>query len=357
MSANNAKSSGEVTSELDAIEKSPNFESPNFESVTDEEQKKKDKAAAERKKAETVDIDGIPIDEKELKFKAADIKKKGKTEYFVNVEGAEERKRNEEKRIRDEALEAKREAEEKAREAEEKARAAQAAANKKAAEAKKRATAEDNRVINELKQKAAARKKEIRRAKCQARRKRITSLLFEGGHKFITAGIVLLTAAVVIWFIVVPIEDARYAKLRAEQQAKEEEEIMKQLENDEDYVISTLLDSADEDFRSFNLQKVDEIYDKALSMASNDGLKAEIYLRKSQTTYDLMYDLEPERVLNDALAAYRLVPDSPMTIDWLITVYDRRGDKKKVEEFEKKRDALEAQWQTTIEGDDMEGEG
>ena len=44
-------------------------------------------------KTETVDIDGISFDEKELKFKAEDIKKKGETEYFVNVEGAEQRKK------------------------------------------------------------------------------------------------------------------------------------------------------------------------------------------------------------------------------------------------------------------------
>ena len=44
-------------------------------------------------KTETVDIDGISFDEKELKFKAEDIKKKGETEYFVNVEGAKQRKK------------------------------------------------------------------------------------------------------------------------------------------------------------------------------------------------------------------------------------------------------------------------
>ena len=54
-------------------------------------------------KTETVDIDGISFDEKELKFKAEDIKKKGETEYFVNVEGAEQRKKEAARKAKKEA--------------------------------------------------------------------------------------------------------------------------------------------------------------------------------------------------------------------------------------------------------------
>ncbi len=356
MSANNAKSSGEVGSNLGANEDSPNFESPNITDLAEEEQKEIDKAAEERKKAETVDIDGIPIDEKEVQFKAADIKKKGKTEFFVNVEGADERKRNEEKRIRDEAARARREAEEVAKEAEEKAHAAELAAKKKAEEAKRKATAEDNRVIGELKQKASQRKKEIRRAKRQIRHKKIRNFLFKGGNKFISLGAVLLVIAGAIGLIIVPIEDARYAKIRQEEQAREDEEAQKELEKDEYYVISTYLDTADEYFENFDLDKVDVIYNKALEMATTDEMRVEIYIRKSQTTYDLMYDLEPQRVLDDALAAYRLMPDSLTTIDWLITVYDRRGDEQRVADLEKKRDSLQESYEQEAP-DDSGGEG
>lgn len=340
MSVNNAKSSGGVASELDAIEKSPNFESPNFESVSDEEQIKKEKAAAERKKAETVDIDGIPIDEKELKFKVADIKKKGKTDFFVNVEGAEERKRDEEKRIREEAAEAKREAEEKAREAEEKARAARAAADKKAAEAKKRATAEDNRVISELKQKAEARKKEIRRAKGQARRKKVKTLLFARGHKFITIGILLLIAAAAVFFVVIPIVDDMDRKRDAEIIAREEEEGKKRLEEDESYIIEPILAEADGYLENFDLSSADNLYNQALNKVSTDELRSYIYLHRSQTTAQLMYDIEPERVLNDAKKAYELNHDSYEATRWLAEVYERRGEKEKADTLRNKLESM-----------------
>ena len=144
------------------VNENPNFDSPNISSAADEEQQAIDAAAEERKKAETVDIDGIPIEEKELQFKAEDIKKKGKTEYFVNVEGAEERKKEAAKKAKEEAEAAARKAKE------EKAAADKAAAEQAAAEAKakteeeKRQKAEDTRVIGELKQKAKARKKQNR---------------------------------------------------------------------------------------------------------------------------------------------------------------------------------------------------
>ena len=202
------------------VNENPNFDSPNISSAADEEQQAIDAAAEERKKAETVDIDGIPIEEKELQFKAEDIKKKGKTEYFVNVEGAEERKKEAAKKAKEEAEAAARKAKE------EKAAADKAAAEQAAAEAKakteeeKRQKAEDTRVIGELKQKAKARKKQNREIaqkekkekfkqyirddlqESARRANKVKKFFFGGWHKIITILVVLIIIAIPTFFIV-----------------------------------------------------------------------------------------------------------------------------------------------------------
>lgn len=202
------------------VNENPNFDSPNISSAADEEQQAIDAAAEERKKAETVDIDGIPIEEKELQFKAEDIKKKGKTEYFVNVEGAEERKKEAAKKAKEEAEAAARKAKE------EKAAADKAAAEQAAAEAKakteeeKRQKAEDTRVIGELKQKAKARKKQNREIaqkekqekfkqyirddlqESARRANKVKKFFFGGWHKIITILVILIIIAIPTFFIV-----------------------------------------------------------------------------------------------------------------------------------------------------------
>lgn len=199
------------------VNKNPNFDSPNITSAADEVMEMIDAEKAARKKAETVEIDGVPIDEKEVKFKAEDIKKKGKTEYFVNVEGAEQRKREAQRRAKLEAEEVKRRAKaddervinELHKKAEQRKRENRAAEEK--------AKAEDTRVINELHKKAEQRKRENRAAaqrekqrirnekrhkKAEQREKRrahnkevrakIKNFLFGKWHKYVTITIIAL---------------------------------------------------------------------------------------------------------------------------------------------------------------------
>lgn len=105
----------------DRFKSSPNFDSPNFESADDRaDVASVDAEVEECKKRETVAIDGIPIDDENVKFRAEDIKKKKKQEYFVNVEGAEKRAREAAKQARAEQI------------AEEKELKAEAAAEEKA---------------------------------------------------------------------------------------------------------------------------------------------------------------------------------------------------------------------------------
>jgi hypothetical protein len=259
------------------VNENPNFDSPNISSAADEEQQAIDAAAEERKKAETVDIDGIPIEEKELQFKAEDIKKKGKTEYFVNVEGAEERKKEAAKKAKEEAEAAARKAKE------EKAAADKAAAEQAAAEAKakteeeKHQKAEDTRVIGELKQKAKARKKQNREIaqkekqekfkqyirddlqESARRANKVKKFFFGGWHKIITILVILIIIAIPTFFIVnTNIEKKTKNEERDQQQklADLKNEVMmlsdEDVKGNKDKIISNVkeIDDIEQDVRS-----------------------------------------------------------------------------------------------------------
>ncbi len=93
MSANDAIPTGEVGKEQEN-KKGVNFDSPNIthasadvsEPVVDA---KEEARKAAQKKAETVAIDGVPIDEKDVKYKSDDIAKDGGKDYFVNIDQKE----------------------------------------------------------------------------------------------------------------------------------------------------------------------------------------------------------------------------------------------------------------------------
>lgn len=105
MSANDANpTGGEEKTRID----SPNIKS----SVESEPESEVSEAELRRKAKETVAIDGIPIDEKDIKYHSKNIKEVDTGKLFVKVEGAEERKkaairameqkqRAEKKRVRD----------------------------------------------------------------------------------------------------------------------------------------------------------------------------------------------------------------------------------------------------------------
>ena len=151
---------------------SPNFDdSPNISSAVDEEQQAIAAEEAAKKQAETTLIDGIPIEGDDVKYKASEIKKKGKTEYFVNVEGAEKRKREAARKAREEAMMAEQEAIDAKRRAKANDERVVGELKKKAEAVKRRNKADDERVIGELKKKADVRKKQNRKAEVSAKRK------------------------------------------------------------------------------------------------------------------------------------------------------------------------------------------
>ncbi len=67
-----------------------NFDSPNISSSEEiEVEQKQDEMTEEQrlqKQRETVQLDGIPIDEKNIQFRASDIKNKSQMNFFVNIE-------------------------------------------------------------------------------------------------------------------------------------------------------------------------------------------------------------------------------------------------------------------------------
>lgn len=91
MSANDAKPTGGENKEV----AKKRINSPNIKSAADEvvAEPQLSEEEARRKAKETVAIDGIPIDEKDIKFRAKDIKEADTGKLFVKVEGAEERKK------------------------------------------------------------------------------------------------------------------------------------------------------------------------------------------------------------------------------------------------------------------------
>ncbi len=176
------------------------FDSPNISGAEEETAEAVDKAAEEQKKRETVDIDGVPIDEKDIKYKAEDIRKKKKMKYFVNVEGEKEREKAEAKK----QAEVKRVVEKMNAEAEHEVEREEKAA--KAAEAKKQA--EEEKQIKEVEAFVKKQKKEAAREEKRSRSDDLSSLLkkifIDGWHKFATAGVLVAIIIVVVCAIVIP---------------------------------------------------------------------------------------------------------------------------------------------------------
>lgn len=191
------------------VKENPNFDSPNITTAEEEEQQAINAEEEARKKAETVDIDGIPIDEKDISYKASDISKKGKAEYFVNVEGAEQRKKEAEKK-------AKIEAEEDAK--------AQKRAERVMKEIKAEEEARQKRVDKERKKKDQYLDRlEHRREKREKREKtagKIKYFFFGKWHKFVTIFLILLTIGGVIFFAGTQYVDYEQKKEEQEYQAK-----------------------------------------------------------------------------------------------------------------------------------------
>lgn len=136
----------------------------------------------------------------DIKFNSADIGKKKRTEYFVRIEGDEEKKKAAEKQ----------------------AAAERKAAEKEAAIAKKAADAAKKEADRIAKEDAAFLKREERKNARRVRCGRLRETLFGGKRKFLTIGVLLLVIAGIVGGVIVyrKIELAKHEGERTEIEKK-----------------------------------------------------------------------------------------------------------------------------------------
>ena len=321
MSVNNAP--GEVN-------KDKFFDSPNISSAEDEiEEPEVDKEAEERKKRETVEIDGVPIEGKEIKYKAEDIKKKGKMNYFVDVEGAENRAENEAKKAEEEKAAAEKKAAEEKKSAERKVKEAEAAANREVVEEKKHLEEVNAYIKRQRKQKAHDDKKE------KARDSRFRKLFWTGKRKLIipAALIAIILIGVSVYFIAI----LPYQRWQQEQQslAEDKAEFEEHEERTKDmlYYQSKKLLEKSEDLTNaldnYDYATVELIYQYYIDKAENVSDKALLYLDEATRIWKTNPDDEKDRIYQLLDTAYSLDSDSLDVAQTLISIYNYYQDYEK----------------------------
>ncbi len=266
------------------VNKDKVFDSPNISSSEEEIEQEVDKAAEEQKKRETVDIDGIPIEEKEIKYKAADIKKKTKMNYFVNVEGAEERAKAEAKRKEEAKRAAAKQAEDEKKAAEKQKREEQAVADKKLADEKKQLDEVNAYVKKQKNAKVRAEKKEKRGTDIEETK----AFLLKGWRKYITVGITLVSIVVIALSIALPIVNENIKNSEPDQPVEVSSEFRQTI----DIINSDTVKNA---FDNYDFNTVDILYNEAESMLKSDKEIAVLYLNKAKRTANADLD-EKDRI-------------------------------------------------------------
>ena len=294
-----------------------NFGSPNISSAEEEEIKEVDKAAEEQKKRETVEIDGIPIEDKEIKYKAEDIKKMKKMNYFVNVEGAEERAKAAAKKKEAEKRAAEKQAEDEKREAEREAKEAKAKAEKDQAAEKQHI--ED--VKNYIKEQKAKKARDEKREENSERREKLYNLFWKGKRKIFTLiiPVSVILIIVIASFVITSInnaeaEDKLIAEALAEAQSMEEmpfRQAVLEIDNNE------ILDNA---LVNYNFDEVDGIYDKIIKKMTENIDIARVYMDKAYRIMDY-HPEEVERIVRAAELAYSYAPDELEIANNLYGIY------------------------------------
>ena len=317
MSANNAP--GEVN-------KDKFFDSPNISSAEDEiEEPEVDKEAEERKKRETVEIDGVPIEGKEIKYKAEDIKKKGRMNYFVDVEGAEDRAKNAAKKAEDEKAAAEKKAAEEKKSAERKVKEAEAAANRKVVEEKKHLEEVNAYIKRQRKQKAQEEKKE------NARDSRFKKLFWTGKRKLIIPSAIALLTIIGIcayFCIIIPIQksqDDQESRALADAEVQKHDKRTKgniyyqsRLPLDQSADLKNALDN-------YDYTTVAIIYQEYIDMAENSSDKARLYMDEAYRIWQTNPD-EKEIVYNILQQAYNTDPEDTDVLQTMIDIYNYYQD-------------------------------
>lgn len=333
MSANNAP--GEVN-------KDKFFDSPNISSAEDEiEEPEVDKEAEERKKRETVEIDGVPIEGKEIKYKAEDIKKKSKMNYFVDVEGAENRAKNEAKKAEEEKAAAEKKAAEEKKSAERKVKEAEADANRKVVEEKKHLEEVNAYIKRQRKQNKSSKAREERNT-------RFASMFWTGKRKLILPGILIgiVVICAVAGLIFGALEKKRQEEELLAQDNKDAQEHVERTEKNQYYQATASLDES-EDLRNaldnYDYVTIDLIYQEFLDKAETATDKAKLYADEARRIWRNDNE-EKERIYQLAAMAYELDNEDLDVLQILQSIYTSYGDSEKNNEvFEQMQKVLEKQ--------------
>ncbi len=298
------------------------FGSPNISTASEDDEELIDpeakKAAEEQRERETVDIDGVPIADKDIKFKAEDIKKKDKMNYFVNVEGAEERAKAAAKKKEAEKRAAEKKAEDEKKATERQAKEAKLNAEKQQA-AEKQQIEDVKNYIKKEKSKAAKKKEAEKRA--ADLKSKLKELFWSGKRKIFT---LTLPVSVILIIIIASIvitsikndkaEDQLIADALAEVQEMEEMPFRKavlDIDNNE------ILDNA---LVNYNFDEVDGIYDKIIKTMTENIDIARVYMDKAYRIMSYHPD-EVERIVYAAELAYSYAPDELEMANDLYSIY------------------------------------
>lgn len=241
---------------------------------------------------EKVDVDGIPIDEKDIEFRAKNIKKKNDGELFVNVEGAEKRAREAERKRRQEDQRVIKELAEKARNKKESnKRHEREKASQEEAHAKN-----INRHKQQLKRDIAKQKRHEAREKRIEKFKAFLNLFWGGKRRYATIGVLSAIVVVVAVYAlnVNVIEPAKYRALMETTASKQFTGT--QTQADFDRIVGESADIAIEDGNSTRQL---EYIQKQIDSAENQDLKKmlEIFYVSVDGSVKKTYDDAIEKIL------------------------------------------------------------
>ena len=329
------------------VNKDKVFDSPNISSSEEEIEKEVDKAAEEQKKRETVDIDGIPIEEKEIKYKAEDIKKKTKMNYFVNVEGAEERAKAEAKRKEEAKRAAAKQAEDEKKAAEKQKREEQAAADKKLADEKKQLDEVNAYVKKQKNAKVRAEKKEKRETDIDQTK----MILLKGWRKYVTLGVTLASIVIIALSIALPIVNKNIENSKNDNTPVLTEEFEKVAE-----VLGE--DNTKNAFDNYDFEEVDRIYSQLEKDLVSDTDIANLYLNKAKRTINS--DMaEIDRARAALRKAYIFGGDNAEVVYGLGEIYSMINDEENRDRMSELLTAIEKRAEKTDSEvvDDTGGEG
>ncbi len=272
------------------------YVSPNISSGDEEEQKEEelDEAALEQKKRETVQLDGIPIDEKDIKFKATEIKRKADISYFVNVAEEPEEAPADPKKTAD----------------------GKPAGEKKPFDFKN--------IAAMIKKPAAAKSEDQPKEKVDIVAQ-LKTIFIDGWHKYITIGVAAVILIIIGCMIIIPIIEKNSSGADNDPGAGE----VKIYDNPFDRLEDTEAMNA---FLNYDFETVDRIYKEVEEDLKSDDDIAKLYLDKAKRILDADAT-EVDRIYEAADIAYRKGSDNPEIVKELYVIYGLLGDKEKADEM------------------------